>query len=115
MTIAGHREPFRVLERTPAWFDFPRARAVVEYELGAHAPVQGARWKQRTPAYHAWHAFWHFAAALVLPLVGRPWRVRMHLAHGCCRALMALEQFVATFGRDHTPCPDAHPRKERSQ
>ena len=86
---------------------FARALEAVAHELALHDGEKRDVWRQQTPAYHAWHALCHVLAALLGPLVGARHLVRMHLAHAACRTLMALEQFVAAFGRDvrRTTCP----------
>lgn len=80
--------------------DFPRAREAIDRELSLHQGEQGSIWRTQPPAYHARHALLHLLAALVFPLLGGRHLVRMHLAHAACRGLMALEQFIARFGRD---------------
>ncbi len=90
MTMAGIRTPHLAPRE-----DFPRAREIVALELNFHAAEQrGDSWRGHTPAHHARHAFVHFFWALIFPLIGRRRDVGEHLAHGCCRAQMALEVFI---------------------
>lgn len=94
---------------------FARALYTVDVELRFHAAEQrGDTWREHTPAHHARHACAHFFWALVSPLIGRRHDVAEHLAHGCCRALMALEVFIAAFAKDglRTTCARAATRKE---